>query len=111
MDTFNFINTIATAVNDSSVVITGKLSRIILDTTLDNYLDTGNKSAGYSVNRWIGIDSERNIYYCYSCNFNMCVLCHRTVHQVSELISQKIALKINIHSSLINMITTNNPVT
>ena len=106
IDTLNSSKTRSTAVNDDSVTITSKLSNIRLANTLDNYLDTVKKSARCSVNRWLGIYSKKNTYYCYSCNINMCVLCCINFHQVPELLSQKIKLK-HKYTQLINKYNNN----
>ena len=90
MDTFHSGQTRATAVNNASIDSTSKLSRLRLDTTLDHYLDIGNKSAMCSVHRWLDIESDRHTYYCSSYNVNMCVLCYITFHQVPELLNQKV---------------------
>ena len=103
---FNSSNTRDTAVKYDSVASISNLSRIRLDTTLDNYLDIGKKSARCSVHRWLGIDSERHTYYCSSCNVNMCVLYYRIFHQVPELLSQKSTLK-HKYTQLINKYNNN----
>ena len=90
MDTLNSSNTRAKAVNDASVASTRNLSRIRIYTTLDHYLDIGNKSEMCSVHRWLDIESDRHTYYCSSYNVNMCVLCYITFHQVPELLNQKV---------------------
>ena len=101
MDTFNSRKTIATKFNNSSIASKIKLYRIILDTTLDHYLYIGNNIARCSVRVWLCIVSDKHTYYCFSCNVNMYVLCYRTFHQVSDLLSQKITLK-HKYTQLIN---------
>ena len=83
----------ATPVNDVSIVSTSALSRLRLDPTLDHILDMAKGSARCAIHRWVGIELERNTYFCSTCNVNLCIICNRAFHQVPDLLSHKNALK------------------
>ena len=83
----------ATPVNDASVASTSTLSRLRLDPTLDHILDIAKSSARCAIHRWVGIELERNTYFCSTCNVNLCIICNRAFHQVPDLLSNKNSLK------------------
>ena len=83
----------ATPVNDGSMRTTSALSRRRLDTTLDHFLDMAKSSARCALHRWVGIELERNTYYCAACNVNLCIICNRAFHKVPELLSMKTQIK------------------
>ena len=82
----------ATAVNDASIASTSNLSRLRLDKTLDHMQDIGKENARCLLHRWVGFELEKNVYYCPTCNVNLCILCNRAWHTVPDLLSHKGAL-------------------
>ena len=82
----------ATLVNDATIVSVSNLSRLRLDKTLDHIFDISKESARFSLHRWLGIELERNVFYCSTCNVNLYILCNKAWHTVPDLLSLKVAL-------------------
>ena len=84
----------ATTVNDKSLAWDTPLSRIRLDSSRNHHLQYGKfPNARCSVHCWVGIETEKDTFYCPGCNVNMCIVCHRVFHIVPNLIAMKGALK------------------
>ena len=84
----------ATVVNDKSVKPTSNLSQSRLDQSLDHFLMKPSKSARCAVHRWLGIETEKDTYYCSACNVNVCILCNKPFHFVPSLLDMKNTLRI-----------------
>ena len=92
----------ATSVNDTSIASMSALSRLRLDPILDHILDITKGGTMCSVHRWVGIELERNTYYCPGYYMSLCILYNRVFHQVPDLLGLKGALTkecIQIHNN------------
>ena len=83
----------ATVVNDASIASTRPTSRNRLDQALGHVLDIRKENTRCLLHRWVGIESEKNIYYCSTCNVNLCIVCNKPFYEVPELLSLKHAFK------------------
>ena len=83
----------ASTVNDTSLQHTTNLSKIRLDSSLRHYPQIGRKNARCALHRWLGYETEKDVYFCPTCNVNLCVPCNKIFHTTPDIMAIRNLLK------------------
>ena len=73
--------------------ISGILSKR-LDPASDHFPRPTKANNRCGLHKWVGMETERNIGYCPSCNVNLCIACYSGFHGVSDLVKDKNKIKL-----------------
>ena len=76
----------ATVITDKN--ISGIISKR-LDPTLDHFPRPTRANIQCGIHKWVGMEIERNIGYCPSCNVNVCIACYSGFCSVTDLVKDK----------------------
>ena len=80
-------------VNDDSILTNGSL-RCRLDRCLDHLPSEKLSSrARCGMHRWVGVESQSQVSYCYSCGVHLCIKCYRLFHHQADLLCKKVSLR------------------
>ena len=79
-------------ITDDALKPTGALC-IRLDDTKDHLPDKAKQSARCSLHRYVGVETEKQVMYCATCNINLCVNCYRFFHKIPDPKSLTMAAK------------------
>ena len=82
----------ATQISDTSLGPYGALS-IRLDTTKSHFPEIAKNKARCSMHKWLGIETQKGITMCRTCNVNLCKDCFKLFHTTPNLVVKKEALK------------------
>ena len=77
---------------DSLLPDTGNL-KMRLDNTLDHLPVPAKKNARCGLHRFVGIETEKQVSYCSTCNVNLCLQCYRFFHKIPDVETLKMAVK------------------
>ena len=83
----------ATSLTDKTVRCGTPLTILRMDQSLNHHLQLTGKNARCAMHRWVGIETERDTYYCATCNVNICVPCSQIFHCVHDLMAIKYSLQ------------------
>ena len=51
------------------------------------------KNARCSLHKWVGVETEKGVLYCRTCNVNLCQLCFKYYHVTKDIVGEKEKLK------------------
>ena len=60
-----------------------------LDPTLYHFPRATNPNIRFGLHKLVGMETERNIGYCPSCNVNLCIACYSGFHSVTDFVKDK----------------------
>jgi hypothetical protein len=84
----------AVRVTDESLSESGKLTRIRLDRTMDHLpLPKVRGNSRCAIHRWVGIDTQKMIMFCPTCDVHLCIECFAPYHTNPNLVRSKQSLK------------------
>ena len=69
------------------------LSKTRLYSSLPNYPQIGKINVRCAFHRWLGHDTEKDVYFCSTCSMNLCVGCNKLFHITPNILSIRNSLK------------------
>ena len=66
---------------------------IRLDSSREHFPDDAKKNARCSLHKWVGVETEKGVSYCRTCNVNLCHLCFKYYHVTKDIVGEKEKLK------------------
>jgi hypothetical protein len=79
---------------DHSVGSSGKLTLLRLNSYLPHFpVPPNSDRSRCGMHRWLGIDTQKDVMTCKSCNVNLCLRCYEGFHTIGGLVGIKTRLK------------------
>jgi hypothetical protein len=79
---------------DFSVAAAGKLTITRMNTYLQHLpVPPNSERSRCGMHRWLGIDTQKDVMTCKSCNVNLCLRCYEGFHTIVDLPGMKARLK------------------
>ena len=80
-------------ITDDPLCLHGSIS-IRMNTSVVHLPDEAKGKARYYLHKWLGIEAQKGITMCKTCNFNLCEECFKLFHTEYDLVRMKKTLKL-----------------